>query len=79
MTYERIGNFPSGAGMEKIMARLAEERKTAEQVRNHKWSLKTNRQKAEALIAKVDPYFVRESDLPVLALAQVHATLAIKD
>lgn len=62
-----------------LLKGFAEDRAVAEKVRRDKWSLKTNRQKAEALIAKVDPYFVRESDLSVLALAQVHATLALKE
>lgn len=64
---------------QRLMDRFAEDRQTAAQVRKHKWAAKSHRAKAEALIAKVDPYFVRETDLPVLALAQVHATLALTE
>lgn len=63
----------------RIMDRFAEDRETAERVRRHQWAGKSNRMKAEALIAKVDPDLVRESDMPRIALAQAHATLALLD
>lgn len=66
-----------GDGVDMILRCLGEDREIAEKVKKDKWAKKTNRQKAESLIASVDPYFVRESDLPRIALAQVHATLAL--
>lgn len=78
-TYEGISRFPEGDAIASIRARFAEDRETREKVRRHQWAQKTNREKAEALISSVDPDFVRESDLPKIALAQVHATLALKD
>lgn len=74
-----VTHLPDADVMKRIMDRLAEERQIAEQVRAHKWSVKSNREKAEALISKVDPSLVQKSDLPKIALAQVHATLAVLD
>lgn len=71
--------LPSMDAMQGMLNRFAEDRAVAEKVRRHQWALKSNREKAEALIAKLDPDFLRESDLPEIALAQVHATLALKD
>ena len=69
---------PEQGAIDRVLARIGEGRDVAESVKRHKWAAKTNREKAEALIASVDPTFVRESDLPKIALAQVHATLALK-
>jgi hypothetical protein len=71
--------LPSQDAINRLLGRFAEDRSTAEQVRKRRWALKTNRQKAEALIASVNPDHVYESELPKIALAQVHATLALKD
>ena len=43
------------------------------------WAGQSHVEKAEWLIRKVDPQWVREADMPRLALAQVHATLALTD
>lgn len=69
----------SDDAMKSILSKFAEDREVAEKVRRHQWAQKSNKQKAEALITKVDPDFVRESDAPKIALAQVHATLALLD
>ena len=66
-----------GDGVDMVLRRLREEGEIAERVKKDKWAKKTNRQKAESLIASIDHTFVRESDLPRIALAQVHATLAL--
>lgn len=80
-TYESLSgsNLPEGDGLKRIMDRLAEDRETAVKVKQHKWAQKTNRQKAETLLEKLNPHFLRESDLPKIALAQVHATFAMED
>lgn len=51
-----------------------ESRKTNKEVW---WSGLTHVQKAEYLISGVDPLMVFERDMPKLALAQIHATLAL--
>lgn len=71
--------LPSKGVIDRLLDRFEEDRQTTEQVRKHKWAMKSHRAKAEELLGRVDPAFVRESDLPVLALAQVHASLALKD
>jgi hypothetical protein len=65
--------------MERMLAALSEERAIDKDARRRVWASKTHRQRAEALIARVDPERIYERDTPVLALAQVHATLALLD
>lgn len=43
------------------------------------WASLSHVEKAEWLIRKVDPCMVFERDMPRLALAQVHATLALTE
>lgn len=78
-TYESLGNFPDEDTMRRILARIDEDNEVHARVRAHKWAQKSHREKAEALIARVDPDFVQETDLRKIALAQVHATLSLKE
>jgi len=63
----------------RMLAGFKEYHETAEEERRHLWDKKSNREKAEALIARVNHEHVFERDMPVLALAQVHATLALTE
>lgn len=65
--------------IDRILAGFEEDREVEKKVRRHLWAQKSNREKAEALIARVNPEQVYDRDVAVLALAQVHATLALKD
>lgn len=50
-----------------------------EQDKQKWWASLSHVEKAEYLIKKVDPLMVFERDMPRLALAQIHATLALTE
>lgn len=64
---------------ESLLGQIRErqEKEKAERLAN--WISLSHRERAEILLAKTDPFFIRESDMPRLAMAQVHATLALTE
>lgn len=67
------------AAIDRILDRFREDREIEKAVTKDKWNKKTHREKAEALLDRVNPEMVFERDMPVLALAQVHATLSLTE
>lgn len=57
--------------------RFRERQAESERQKKAWWAGLTHAQKAEWLLLRVDPEMVFERDMPKLALAQVHATLAL--
>lgn len=70
---------PEHEAIKRILRRASEGQAEAVEIRKRTWAERSHREKAEALISKVDPAMVFERDLPKIALAQVHATLALRD
>ena len=62
-----------------MLDRFREDREIEKTVSKDKWSKKTHREKAETLLGRVDPEMIFERDMPVLALAQIHATLSLTE
>lgn len=59
--------------------RFAERQHKAEQSKQEWWASLSHVEKAEWLVQGIDPAMVFDRDMPKLALAQVHATLALTE
>lgn len=69
----------SESAVQGFTNRFEEQSRKMEQSKQEWWASLSHVQKAEYLLLKVDPVMVFERDMPRLALAQVHATLALSE
>ncbi len=70
----------SQAGIERFLEKGREEREARVRTWEERWSLKTNREKAEYLLGLTDVTGrLSESDVRICQAAQVYATLAVVD
>lgn len=65
--------------IDELRRTFNEKAEKAEQDKQDWWASLSHVEKAEWLLEKVDPTMVFERDMPRLALAQVHATLALSE
>lgn len=69
----------SESAIQGFTRRFEERQQEAEDRKKEWWASLSHVEKAEWLLLKVDPAMVFERDMPRLALAQVHATLALSE